>query len=122
MSATIGETFVAALAAKDTVGLRKVLDPALDFRAMTPGKFWESSRADEVIDEILLGPWFEPTDTITAVTSLETGVVAHRHRVSYRLAVTNGDGDHVVEQQAYYETDGARITWLRIMCAGFLPA
>src|SRR6185503_15279834 len=66
MSGTIGETFVAALAAKDTLGLRKVLDPALDFRALTPGKFWESSSADEVIDEILLGPWFEPTDTITA--------------------------------------------------------
>jgi hypothetical protein len=27
----------------------------------------------------------------------------------------------MVEQQAYYETDGDRITWIRIVCAGFLP-
>ena len=103
--------------------MRAVLDPALDFRALTPGKFWEASSAGRRRStEIVLGHWFEPTDTITAVTSLETGVVAPATASSYRLAVTNGDGDHVVEQQAYYETDGDRITWLRILCAGFLPA
>ena len=31
----------------------------------------------------------------------------------------NPDGPHLVEQQAYYEHDGVRITWLRVMCAGF---
>ena len=27
-----------------------------------------------------------------------------------------------LEQQAYYETDGDQISWLRIMCAGYQPA
>ena len=122
MSSTVGESFVAALAAKDPGALRAVLAPDLDFRALTPGRFWEASSADAVVDDVVLGHWFEPSDHITHVVRVETGTVAHRHRVSYRLAVTNDDGDHVVEQQAYYETDGTRITWLRIMCAGFLPA
>ncbi len=47
MCATIGEKFVTALAAKDADGLRAVLDPGLDFRALTPGKFWECDGADD---------------------------------------------------------------------------
>lgn len=122
MSAGIGEAFVAALAAKDPDRLRAVLDPAIDVRALTPNQFWEASSADDFIARIVLGDWFEPTDEITGVTRIETGdVVGPRHRVGYRLTVTNPDGDHVVEQQAFYESDGDRITWLRIMCAGFLP-
>jgi hypothetical protein len=121
VTSTLGEQFVAAIAARDTDGLRAVLDPGLDFRALTPGKFWEASSAEVVVDEIVFGPWFEPTDRITGVSRIETDDVGPRHRVGYRLAVTNGDGDHMVDQQAYYETDGERITWLRIMCAGFLP-
>jgi hypothetical protein len=122
VSATIGEKFVTALAAKDADGLRAVLDPALDFRALTPGKFWECDGADDLVDRVVLGHWFEPTDHITRVLRVDTEDVGARHRVGYRLAVTNGDGDHMVEQQAYYETDGDRITWLRIMCAGYQPA
>jgi hypothetical protein len=121
MTTTIGDAFAAALAAKDGDGLRAVLDPDLDFRAMTPGQFWESSSADEVVDEIVLGAWFEPSDHITELVRVENGEVGHRRHLSYRLAVENGDGEHVVEHQAYYETDGSRITWLRIMCAGFVP-
>jgi hypothetical protein len=52
---------------------------------------------------------------------VETDDVGARHRVGYRLAITNDDGDHVVEQQAYYEDDGDRITWLRVLCAGYQP-
>jgi hypothetical protein len=121
MTDTLGEQFAAALAAKDTDRLRAVLDPAVDFRALTPGMFWESSSADHVVDEIVLGEWFEPSDHITGVLRVETDDVGDRHRVGYRLAVTNDDGDHLVEHQAYYETDGDRITWLRIMCAGYQP-
>jgi hypothetical protein len=122
VTTTVGEQFVAALAAKNAELLRAILDPAIDFRALTPGKFWEASSADDVVDEIVLGPWFEPTDRITGVSRIETDDVGPRHRVGYRLAVTNADGDHMVDQQAYYETVGERITWLRILCAGFLPA
>lgn len=121
MSDSPGERFVAALAAKDGDALRAVLDPVLDFRALTPGKFWECDGADDLVDRVVLGHWFEPTDRITEVLRVDTDDVGARHRVGYRLAVTNDDGDHVVEQQAYYESDGDRITWLRILCAGYQP-
>jgi hypothetical protein len=28
----------------------------------------------------------------------------------------------VVEQQAYYATEGGRIAWMRVLCSGFRPA
>ena len=118
----LGRSFAEALGRKDAVALRALLHPQLDFRAMTPRKFWESNDADEVIEKIFFGQWFEATDEITDIVSIETATVAHRERVGYRLRVVNGSGAHVVDQQAYLERDGDRIKWLRIMCAGYLPA
>jgi hypothetical protein len=121
MTADLGEQFVTALAAKDRDALRGLLDPAIDFRALTPGRCWEATTVDDVVDDVILGHWFEPGDRITGVARVETDEVGSRHRVGYRLEVTNGDGAHVVEQQAYYESDGPHITWLRILCAGYQP-
>ena len=45
-----------------------------------------------------------------------------RHRVVYRFRVRNPDGDHVCEQTAYYDADAGKITKLRILCSGFIPA
>ena len=89
---------------------------------MTPSRFWEADDAATVVDGTMLGHWFEPQDVITDVIETESGRVGPRASLRYRFAVTSPDGPHVVEQQAYYETDGERISWLRIMCAGYLPA
>jgi hypothetical protein len=122
MTEAIGEQFVRALADKDAAALKALLRPDVDFKAMTPRKFWEPADVDAVVDDTFLGKWFEPHDEITEVVELTTGHVGPRERVSYRLAVTNPDGDFLVEQQAYYDTDGDQISWLRIMCAGYQPA
>ena len=119
MGDSVGTRFAQALAAKDADGLRRVLAPAVDFKALTPGKFWEATDADELVEQVLLGTWFEPTDEIEALERVETDVVGGRERVGYRLRVRNGDGAHAVEQQAYYETDGERISWLRVLCSGY---
>jgi hypothetical protein len=50
---TPGESFVRALVAKDADALKGVLSPDLDFKALTPGRFWESDSAGSVVDEIL---------------------------------------------------------------------
>jgi len=117
----VGEEFVQALGRKDANALRQLLRPDVDFRAMTPGRFWEASDADSVVDDIFLGKWFEPTDDIREVIAVDTATVGKRQRVGYRFLVENPDGPHVVEQQAYYESDGGRIGWLRVMCAGYQP-
>ena len=88
---------------------------------MTPGRFWEASDADVIVDETILGTWFSSERRITDVLAVETDRVGSLDRVGYRFKVTRPEGDFVIEQQAYFESDGDRISWLRIMCSGFLP-
>jgi hypothetical protein len=120
-AAAVGARFARSLAAKDAGALKAVLRPDVDFRAMTPGKFWEASDPDTIVDDMVLGTWFSPERRITEVLAVETDHVGTLDRVGYRCKVQRPDGEFVIEQQAYYETDGERISWLRIMCSGFLP-
>jgi hypothetical protein len=116
-----GETLAQAIAAKNADALLGLLSPEVDFRAMTPGRFWESSSATEVVNDVIFGRWFGETDRIDGVDAIESDVVADRRRVGYRFRVTNGDGTFLVEQQAYYSVERDRIDWLRIMCSGYRP-
>src|SRR5207253_6697464 len=101
-SVTPGELFARALAAKDAAGLRSVLAGAVDFGGLTPGKYWEATTSEQVVDGILLGHWFEPTDQIEELCSVRDGAVADRSHVAYRLRVRNPNGEFLVEQQVYY--------------------
>ena len=51
-----------------------------------------------------------------------TSQVSQREHVAYRLRVSRSGGDYLVEQQAYYRTEGPRITWMRVLCSGYQPA
>ena len=44
-----------------------------------------------------------------------------REHVAYRVRVRRDGRDYLVEQQAYYRTEGARITWMRVLCSGYQP-
>jgi hypothetical protein len=72
-----------------------------------------------VVGEVILGRWFGADDDIEALESLSSTRLPGRERISYLLRVRNADGEHLVEQQAYYNTDGERITWMRILCSGY---
>ena len=116
----IGRDFAEALAARDYERVAEVLDPEVDFRGLTPRRAWEASSAAEFVSDVLPS-WFEASDEIDELTTLETGTVADRDRVAYQLRGHNEDGPFVVEQQAYYATSEGRITWLRVLCSGFRP-
>lgn len=117
---TLGVRFATALAAKDEAAVRAVIADDLDFKALTPRKFWEGGSPDELVD--VLGTWFEPDDHIDDLEAVSEGdPVADTSHVTYRLRITNPDGPHVVEQQAYYRADGDRISFLRVMCSGYRP-
>ena len=120
MATPLGARFVAALAARDLAQVASLLHPEVDFRGMTPGRFWEASTATQVVDEILRS-WYEDRDQIDEVLEVETAWVVDRERVGYRLAVSNPDGRFLVEQQAYYQTSNGSITWMRIICSGWRP-
>lgn len=121
MGEGIAERFAQAIADKDRAALLDVLDPAVDFRALTPGKCWEATSAEVLVDDVILGSWLDAGDHIEALEDVQTGSVVDRGRLAYLLRVRNPLGVFLVEQQAYYEVADDRISWLRILCSGFRP-
>jgi hypothetical protein len=121
MTATAGETFARAIAAKDQAALRAILSDAIDFQALTPGRVFHAETGAEVAVEVILGTWFARAqmDELSAVTA---GRVAGREHVAYRVRVHVGGDEYLVEQQAYYDTaDDGRISWMRVLCSGYQP-
>jgi hypothetical protein len=117
---TLGADFVNALAAKDAGRILDILHPEIDFRGMTPSRFWEANDPDTVVS-VLLGSWFEDKDEIEALEELEGDSFADRERVGYRFSVSNPDGRFLVEQQAYLSARDGQIGWMRVLCSGFRP-
>ena len=117
---TLGADFARALAAKDSDAIRELIHPEIDFRGLTPNRSWEAKDRDELMS-VLLGSWFEDDDQIEALEWLESDSFADRERVGYRFTVTNPDGRHLVEQQAYLADRDGQIGWMRVVCSGFRP-
>ena len=118
MTGTMGERFARALAAKDFEEITSLLHPHVDFRGMTPGTFWQATSVGEVVGRILPS-WFEESDRVDRLLSIETDQVGDAQRVGYRFAVSNADGGFIVDQQAYYKTADEVITWMRVLCSGW---
>jgi hypothetical protein len=115
---TVGEEFAGALASKQTDALIALMAEGIDFRAMTPGRFWEAASPQQVVD--ILYQWFEPSDVIEELVAVGASTVVDRHCVDYRLQVRNADGVYAVEQRAYYDVgDDGRISLMRVMCSGY---
>ena len=85
---------------------------------MTPGGVAESHDADVVVDEVMLGRWFTPDRSITAVLAIDGDHVGPVDRVGYRFRAELPDGEFIVEQQAYLKTQDDRICWLQILALG----
>jgi hypothetical protein len=117
---TLGAAFARALAVKDAGRIRELIHPEIDFRGLTPSRFWEATDADTVLS-ILFEKWFEDTDEIRTLEQLESDTVVDRERVGYRFGVRNPDGEFLVEQQAYVRERDGRIDWMRVVCSGFRP-
>ena len=120
MTDTLGTDFARALAAKDSARLLELMHPEIDFRGLTPNRNWEANDRDTVLS-MLLDQWFEDKDEIEALEELESDAFADRQRVGYRFSVTNPDGRHLVEQQAYLAARDGQIEWMSVVCSGFRP-
>jgi hypothetical protein len=119
--ATAGERFARALAAKDNEALCALLGGPVDFEALTPGRHWQASTGRQAVEEIILARWFGTGDDITDLCSVAAGQVSGRAHVAYRMRVRRSGREYLVEQQAYYRTDGPHITWMRVLCSGYQP-
>ena len=120
MADEFGRRFAETLARKDFAGVTELLDPQVDFRAMTPNRFWEATGPEAIVDDVLT-VWLTEDEDVEEVLAIEPGEVADRGSVRYRFLVRREDGLTVMEQQMYYETDGERITWMRVLCSGNRP-
>jgi hypothetical protein len=82
-------------------------------------RYHDASTSQQVAEEIILGRWFGPGDDIEELCSVSTGRVAEREHVTYQMRVRRAGRGYLVEQHAYYDTDGPRITWMRVLCSGY---
>jgi hypothetical protein len=115
-----GEEFAEALATKDFARAAEVLDPDVDFRALTPNFSWQASVPDDVVTSVLR-EWFEDSDEVEELLSYEAEPFADREHISYRIRGRNEDGPYVLEQQAYLAAEAGRIIWMRVLCSGKRP-
>jgi hypothetical protein len=117
----LGPLFVRAVASKDAEALHALLHQDVDFRALTPNRFWEAHDPDGVLD-IVFGAWFEAHDELEELLLLESDAFADREQVRFRFRGRNREGPMVVEQQAYLAPRDDLIGWMRIVCSGQRPA
>lgn len=117
---TVGARFAAAIEARDWMALRNLLATPVEFRAVTPRRFWDAETPAEVAD-IVLGTWFDDSVQVTR-TLVEDDTVGEISKISYRMSVSTETGPAVVEQVAYYRVQDGRITYVRLVCSGFQPA
>jgi len=115
----LGPAFAHALARGDFAQVTEVLCADIEFRAVTPRRFWEAQTAEETLD--ILHTWFDPPRVVDEVLAVRTDVVADRHSVTYRFAGEQPEGRFVIEQHAYYTERDDRIGWMRLVCSGFRP-
>ena len=79
-AAALGPRFAQALATKDADALRAALHPEVDFRALTPNRFWEAHGRDAVI-EIVFGDWFGSHDELEELVLLASDAFADREQL-----------------------------------------
>jgi hypothetical protein len=80
-TATAGERFAWALAARDSAALCALLGDPVDFQALTPGRHWQAGTGRQAVEEIILAFWFGAGDEIT-----EQEIVASALNVSLASA------------------------------------
>jgi hypothetical protein len=117
---TVAEGFVRAVAAGDRDAVRAMLEPAVDFRGITPNRSWLHESAEDVI-ATMCGQWFGGERRIDEIASLVTDDAGDVVRVGYRFHATTPSGPAFVEQQAYLDVTGDTIRAVRLVCSGYQP-
>jgi hypothetical protein len=120
VQSSVAAAFVDALVARDLDRAVGLLNAEIDFRAMTPNRVWEAGGAADV--EAILREWFEnPDEEVHGIEATEPVTIEGTVRVGWRVRISDEDGPHVFEQQAYATESDGRVNWMRVMCSGWIP-
>jgi hypothetical protein len=116
----VAGAFVAAIVARDFARAVALLHPEIDFRAMTPNRVWEAEGPAGV--EAVLRTWLDdPDEDVEGIEPTEPSSIEDTVRVGWLVRVSDVDGPHIFEQQAYVRERDAQIDWMRVMCSGWIP-
>ena len=114
----VAGAFADAIVARDVTAATALLHPEVDFRAMTPNRIWEAN--DPAGVEEVLRAWLEdPDEEVHGVEATEPAAVEGTQRVGWRVRVSDAEGMHVFEQQAYVREREGKVGWMRVICSGF---
>jgi TusA-related sulfurtransferase len=114
----VGESFLAALMARDFDALEQIFTPKVRFRSLVPSGERFGATAAKAVG--WLRKWFGDEDTIDVLQS-SIEVLHDVLSIQYRLMVHNSyAGWQVIEQQAYCSVQEGRIADMRLVCSGFL--
>ena len=116
----IAGAFVDAIVARDVARAVALLHPEIDFRAMTPNRVWEADGPTGV--EAVLREWFEdPDEDVHGIEATEPVSLEDTVRVGWLVQISDADGPHLFEQQAYVRERDAQVGWMRVICSGWIP-
>jgi TusA-related sulfurtransferase len=114
----VGESFLAALRARDFGRLKACFDAQVQFRALVPKGIREGANAEEATG--WLQRWFAEADQFQVLAS-SVDRVADRLHMAFRIRLHRYDGWQIIEQQAYCTTQDGLIETMRLLCSGFRP-
>jgi hypothetical protein len=106
--------------ARDLARAVGLLHPDIDFRAMTPNRVWEAE--DPAGVEAVLRAWLEgPEEEVHRIEATVPSSIVDRVRVGWLVRISDADGPHLFEQQAYVRERDGQIDWMRVICSGWIP-
>jgi hypothetical protein len=117
---SVATVFVDAIVARDVARAVALLHPEVDFRAMTPNRVWDAK--DPAGVGTVLRQWFEdPDEDVEGIEATQPVSIENTLRVGWLVHISDSDGPHIFEQQAYIRERDAQIGWMRVICTGFIP-
>jgi hypothetical protein len=87
---------------------------------MTPNRVWDAP--DPAAVEAVLRTWFEdPDEDVGGIEATEPVSLQDTVRVGWLVHISDADGPHIFEQQAYVRERDGQVGWMRVMCSGWIP-
>lgn len=116
----IGRRFLDHLVRGDREALLRLMAPEVRFRAVAPGRHWESHDPIEIVDDILLGDFFGPDVVIEKLHSAGFGAVADINSASYFVQMRHGHQRQKCQQHLFMDVRAGVVRSIHLSCTGFV--